>query len=84
MFLKISEDYFSCLSPIAFNINENQLIVANSDEILARIAKKDKELQEKMSGEGLEDIRNQFLQTVNTAEKLQKFMGITTLCNPKR
>jgi hypothetical protein len=67
--------YFSCLFPLRFKIQKNELVVVNFTEVMARITEKDLELKEEFDNESLSYTRQQFLDQVDTANKLQNFVS---------
>jgi hypothetical protein len=74
-FSLISHEYFSCIFPLRFSIRGNRLVVINFKEVMARIAEKDLDLKEDYDGDGLDYIRQQFLDKVDTSDKLQIFVS---------
>jgi hypothetical protein len=74
-FSKISLDYFDCIFPLQFVLDEGYLVLKNEEAITRRIANKDQELSEDMEGEGFFYIREQFLEKTNTKTKLENFIA---------
>lgn len=80
-FLNISDQYFSCLFPINFLIENGKLHVANFSEITNRISQKDKELKSNFSGDGIDYISSEFLAKTNSEEKMRNFISSLNLIN---
>jgi hypothetical protein len=74
-FSLLSHEYFSCIFPLRFSIRANKLVVINFKEVMARITEKNLDLKEDYDGDGLDYIRQQFLDQVDTSDKLQIFVS---------
>ena len=73
-FPMLSNEYFDCLFPLQFKIENDSLVVSNYKAIKERIAKKDHFLTNKYTGEGIDYIRSQFLKQVEDEKATQRFI----------
>jgi hypothetical protein len=80
-FPMISNFYFESIFPLKFILIGDVLKLSNFKEIQKSVAKTDNILKEKYNGEGLEYIRGQFLDQIETEEKAEQFMSSLSIIN---
>ena len=74
-FLKISNQYMEALFPVKCRVENYRVKIVNFLEMRAGIQKVDDDLQDKYSGEGIVNIRNQFLNATENDKKLAQFIN---------
>lgn len=73
-FLNIANQYIEALFPLHCVVENFRLKIVDLAEIQKRIKKKNVQLENKYSGEGLSNIQNQFKKATETEEKLSDFI----------
>jgi hypothetical protein len=80
-FPMISNFYFESIFPLKFILIGDVLKLSNFKEIQKSVAKTDSILKEKYNGDGLEYIRGQFLDQIETEEKAEQFISSLSIIN---
>lgn len=80
-FPMISDFYFESIFPLKFILIGDVLKLSNFKEIQKSVAKTDNIVKEKYNGEGLEYIRGQFLDQIDTEEKAEQFISSLSIIN---
>ncbi|MBE0392398.1 hypothetical protein HNQ02_002807 [Flavobacterium sp. 7E] len=73
-FNEVANAYFALLFPIIFFHDGKNCAIRNHKQILEKIYEGDKYLCDQYDGEGIKYIREQFLEQVNTEEKMEHFI----------
>lgn len=73
-FPKISNLYFSSLFPMLLTYHEGNYLIAEYKETVKRIMEHDQHIRSNFTGDGLDYIRDQFLNTVKNQTVFQRFL----------